>query len=242
MLTGIVPMGGSAERWYPYPCPKELLPFGKDSKGRPRVIADYVIERMVMAGVEQVILPIKEDKAYLVMKYLGNCLLNGAPIIYTAAPGPTLLANLQSCIPYIRDQQVLFGMPDTYFVPENAFTSCLEALKGSYELALGCFLHDHPKELDLVDRWDSTIIAVRPKPRPEGENGKEIWGIAAWGAAFTARLAEWSSSEGNTPGFVFNKAARAGSATGVLFSDGYYEDIADYPTYQKALSRMEKVF
>jgi len=232
-------MGGYAERWFPYPCPKELLPFGIDANGRPRVIADHVIERMMAANVEQVILPIRAEKAFLVMKYIGHCLPNGVPVIYLAAPGPTLLANLQACVPYIRGQRVLFGMPDTFFSPGTAFLDCLNLLHDPFNLVLGCFYHKHPDGLDLIDRDGDVLLAVRPKPRPATENGNDAWGIAVWGPEFTERLIEWRSDEGSTPGFVFNAAARAGQAACVQFVDGFYEDLADYSTYQKALARMD---
>lgn len=91
MLVGLVPMGGYAEPWKPYPGPKELLPAGLYSKGRPRVIAGYIIDRMVAAGVGRLVIPVRPEKAGMVMSYFGHELDNGATIAYVAAPEPSLL-------------------------------------------------------------------------------------------------------------------------------------------------------
>src|ERR1051326_285996 len=99
MLTGVVPMGGIGERWAPYPCPKELLPFGLDQHNRPLVIGDYVMQRMVAAAVDLIVIPIRPEKATQVMSYFGHRRPEGPPIAYIAAPGPTLVANLQACVP-----------------------------------------------------------------------------------------------------------------------------------------------
>jgi len=233
MLIGIVPMGGSAERWKPYPCPKELLPFGIDSKNQPRVIGDYVLERMVKADVEMVVIPVSPGKATMVMQYFGQRLTNGASIIYLAAYGPTMLANVQSCIPIIKGNHVLFGMPDTYFLPEVAYINCVEALDTSIELVLGSFNHEKPDQLDLVERDGQMLIAVKPKPRPVEDSSTEIWGIAAWNAEFTERL---GSDPGPTLGHVFHSAALAGNSRCVLQPESCYIDLAEYSVYQHHLT------
>src|SRR5438067_1400485 len=151
MLVGIVPMGGYGERWTPYPCPKELLPFGCEPDGRPRVIGDYVMARMALAEADLIVVPVRPEKAILVMNYFGHRFRDLVPIAYVAAPGPTLVANLQACVPLLQGNTVLFGMPDTYFTPKTAFRSCREALGGTTELVLGCWLHPDPSELDTVE-------------------------------------------------------------------------------------------
>lgn len=235
MLVGIVPMGGFGERWAPYPCPKELLPFGEDASGRPRVIGDYVIERMVYAGVDLVVIPVRPEKATLVMRYFGHRLAGGRPVVYVAAPGPTLVANLQACVPLLGESTVLFGMPDTFFTPRNAFRACLEALSGPAELVLGCWEHADPAELDTVVRNGQHLHAVRPKPRSGDDDSREVWGIAVWNGRFTERLHAWCDEQRQNPGHVFQAAAAAGSGRAVLLSGGVYVDIGSYRRYEGAL-------
>ena len=235
MIVGIVPMGGMGERWAPYPGPKELVPFGVDSVGRPLVIADHVIQRMERAGVDQIVIPVRAEKAGQVMGYFGHRRKSGAIIIYVAAPGPSLIANVQACIPLLGSNTVLFGMPDTYFTPAEAFTACLGQLADGIEVVLGCWEQDNPAELDTVDRVGHVVRAVKPKPRAVDDDLKEAWGIAVWSGTFTARFRAWSDPDRPNPGFVFASAADEGLARAVGFSAGSYLDIGGYRQYENGL-------
>ncbi len=237
MLVGLVPMGGFAERWRPYPCPKELLPAGVDRAGRPRVIADYIIDRMITAGVEMLVIPVRPEKANLIMGYFGHHLSNGALIAYVAAPGPSLLANLQACVPLLRQRQVLFGFPDTFVLPENPFNYCLEQLEPSVEVVLGSFINHDITRVFLTRRDGLKLVSVGTAPLPAGGTDKEVWGVAAWNNAFTERLAAWSLADGDDPSFVLNAAAVAGNSRCVPMPEGeYYEDLASYQIYKNFLA------
>jgi glucose-1-phosphate thymidylyltransferase len=237
LLVGLVPMGGRAERWQPYPCPKELLPYGQGPDKRPRVAADWVLDRMAAAGVEQIIIPVRAEKASLVMGYFGHRLAGGAAIVYVAAPGPSLLADLQACMPLMRGHRIVFGMPDTCFAPRSVFARCLEVLDDQAELVLGSFWHPVPDELDVVTRDDLVLRAVLPKPRSSPADSNEIWGVAVWDDSFSKRLAAWQSADGPNLGDVFAASAAAGRGRCVYFSDGFYEDLASYSVYQESLSK-----
>ena len=235
MLIGIVPMGGAGERWAPYPCPKELLPFGQDENGRPLVIADHVIRRMEQAGVDLIVVPVRPEKATAVLGYFGHRRPSGATMVYLSAPGPSLVANLRACVPILGDHPVIFGMPDTYFSPKDAFVRCLAELQGATEVVLGCWEQENPAELDTVDRVDRVIRAVHPKPRAVEPGFREAWGIAAWSGAFTRRLAAWDDPARPNPGFVFAAAASAGLARGIDCSPGTYVDIGSYSQFEIGL-------
>lgn len=239
MRIGVVPMGGFGERWAPYPCPKELLPFGQDEQGRPRVIGDYVMARMARAGVELIVVPVRAEKALSVMTYFGHRFQGGPAIAYVAAPGPSLVANLQACVPLLAGHTVLFGMPDTYFTPVEAYRSLLERLDSETELVLGCWVHPNPAELDTVELDGEIVRAVKPKPRAAEDNIGEVWGIAAWDARFTDRLGDWTDPARHNPGFVFAAAAAAGRARGVVFEESRYVDLASYPLWERALRELD---
>ena len=168
MLVGLIPMGGQAERWAPLVTPKELLPVGQRSDGRPLMLVDYVLEAMLAADVELIVIPITPIKADIVMRYLGTHLTNGALISYITAPGPTLVANLAACAGLLQGHDVLFGMPDTIFTPVDILRQCHERLGTDVELSLGVFPSTEPEELDVVDHSDGWAHAIRPKPRPPG--------------------------------------------------------------------------
>jgi hypothetical protein len=239
VLVGLIPMAGYAERWKPYPCPKELLPAGLDHQGRPRVIADYIIDRMVSAGVEMVVIPLRSEKANLIMGYFGHQLANGALIAYVAAPGPSLLANLQACVPLLRQHRVLFGFPDTFVLPTNPFDYCLELLEPSVEVVLGSFSNHAITRLFSVNRSGYNLLGVRTSPMPPGVpvEDREVWGVAAWNSSFTERLAAWSLEDGDDPSYVLDAAARSGLARCIPMPQGeFYEDLASYEIYQRFMA------
>ncbi|HEX2911441.1 MAG TPA: hypothetical protein VH186_11570 [Chloroflexia bacterium] len=240
MLVGLVPMGGFAERWRPYPCPKELLPFGTDAAGRPRVIADVVIDRMIHAGIEQLVIPVRPEKATMVMSYYGHKLTNGADVVYIAAPGPSILANLQACVPLLRGHTVLFGFPDTYFEPLEAFSLCLKVFEPGVELVLGTFEnHDIPRVFTTY-RDGQKLVRVRTSPKPPEEREKEVWGVAVWGPDYTERMAAWNREDGDDPSYVHNAAAQAGNSRCIPMPDNaYYEDMASYTYYERFLCRQK---
>ena len=92
------------------------------------MLVDHVLEAMIAAGVEHVVIPITPEKAASVMRYLGTRLPNGALISYIAAPGPTLVANVAACADLLQGKDVLFGMPDTVFAPREILRRCRDRL------------------------------------------------------------------------------------------------------------------
>ena len=62
-VIGLIPAGGQASRIAPLPCSKELYPIGfqltKEQGPRPKVVSQYLLEKMSLAGI---------SKAYLVLR------------------------------------------------------------------------------------------------------------------------------------------------------------------------------
>jgi hypothetical protein len=240
MAVGIVPMGGSAARWRPLSCPKELLPFGTRPDGSPKVAADCVFEAMTAADVSRVIVPILPQKAPLIMPYLGTRLKNGALITYVAAPGPTMMANLMACAPLLGNDDVLFGMPDTSFTPPDIFIRCGDRLGGAVECVLGVFPSDDPEELDVVLHHDGFADSVLPKPHAFGGAPGDVWGVAAWNAAFTTRAAMWPDTSGPL-GAVFRQVAVEGGRSCAVVAGHDYTDLGSYSRYARALAGLHVV-
>ena len=86
MLIGLIPMGGQAERWSPLVTPKELLPIGQRSDERPLMLVDYVLEAMLVANVDLVVIPITPVK-----QYLGHLGRNGVRAHRMNTPNPNNL-------------------------------------------------------------------------------------------------------------------------------------------------------
>lgn len=236
MLVGLVPMGGRAERWAPLVTPKELLPFGQRDGDRPGLVVDQVLEAMLIAGVERLVVPITAEKVAAVMRYLGSRLSSGALICYVHAPGPTLVANLATCYELFAGHDVLFGMPDTTFGPLNVLHRCHRRLAGGVELALGVFPSEEPEELDMVDHASGYALEVRPKPRLADSPGGMVWGVAAWGPGFSEHLCDWPTTDRAPLGAVFQSAIEERPEICAVELGDTYTDLGSYSRYRAALA------
>src|SRR5205814_5746521 len=68
-VVGVVPASGAAARMQPLGCTKGLLPVGErelDGAQRPKAVAEYLVDRMIAAGDEQICLIISAEKSDIV--------------------------------------------------------------------------------------------------------------------------------------------------------------------------------
>ena len=64
-MMGIIPAAGAGQRIQPLGCSKELLPVGSravDGVQRPKAVAEYLVERMIAAGADQICMVISAEK------------------------------------------------------------------------------------------------------------------------------------------------------------------------------------
>src|SRR5690348_9361437 len=121
-MWGIIPAAGLGSRIQPLAFSKELLPVGSRFDGfveRPRAVSEYLVERMIRAGARKlcfVIAPGKSD----IMEYYGGA-FGPAKLCYVVQEKPAGLCDaLFQAQPLIRpDEEVLVGLPDTVWFPED---------------------------------------------------------------------------------------------------------------------------
>src|SRR5438132_13138121 len=68
-MIGIIPAAGAGQRIQPLGCSKELLPVGSrlvEGVERPKAVAEYLVERMIAAGAEQICMVISTEKTDLI--------------------------------------------------------------------------------------------------------------------------------------------------------------------------------
>src|ERR1700752_3919877 len=68
-MIGIIPAAGAGQRIQPLGCSKELLPVGSRLVAgveRPKAVAEYLVERMIAAGAEQICMVISAEKTDLI--------------------------------------------------------------------------------------------------------------------------------------------------------------------------------
>jgi glucose-1-phosphate thymidylyltransferase len=218
-VIGVIPAAGSAARLQPIAGSKEVLPVG----GRP--VMDYLVERMQLAGADDVVVvtrPEKEDVAAHARE-LGLRVVHGRP----ATASQSILLGLEGAA---RDDQALLGFPDTIWQPLDGFASLREQLVAGFEIALGIFSSAEPKRSDVVVLEGELVTAVDVKPaRPRSSL---VWGCAAARVGALGRLDRYED-----PGYLFDELALAGRVAGVRLS-GELIDIGTVEALERARAEL----
>jgi glucose-1-phosphate thymidylyltransferase len=124
MRWGIIPAAGRGTRIQPLAFSKELLPVGIRLDGpieRPRAVSEFLLERMLVAGVDRVCFVISAEKADI-FRYFG-AKIGDAPICYVVQQNPGGLCDaIFSALPFVApEDQVCIGLPDTVWFPVEGF-------------------------------------------------------------------------------------------------------------------------
>lgn len=148
MTWGIIPAAGIGSRIQPLAFSKELLPVGSRLDGsieRPRAVAEYLIERMILAGADKIAFVISPTKSDII-SYFGGAVA-GASIAYVVQQEPGGLCDaLFQPLPLIGpDEPVLIGLPDTIWYPSNGL-----AILPDDAFTFLCFPVAEPQHFDAV--------------------------------------------------------------------------------------------
>lgn len=249
-LIAIIPAAGKGSRLAPLPTPKELFPIGYQDyrvngtlEKRPKVISQYLVENIRLAGAQRILIVLGEDK-YDIMRYYGDGHRFGVDIAYLFQEelrGMPLAINLAR--QWIAGATVLFGMPDTIIEPKDAFTRLVAfGRRESADLALGLFLTDCPSKFGMVE-VDSHGDVACIVDKPSETSLRYMWGCASWSPAFTDLLDEYIrayplSGRELVLGDVFQHAVDLKMRVkGLRFDEGQYIDIGTTNELDTALKR-----
>lgn len=193
-VVGVIPGGGNGERMAPLPSSKELLPLGfrATPRGpRPKVIANYLIDALREAGVDQVYWLIDRSKTDI-LQYFGSGAEVGVQLAYVPTEAsPSIVHTLDNARGFLGDAQVLFGFPDIVFEPVHALRALRQRLsQGRADVVLAA-LPAPPEQ--IADRVvvDATGRALSVLVKPVDGSGSDAWVLAAWAPSFTAFLERW---------------------------------------------------
>ncbi|HET9784872.1 MAG TPA: sugar phosphate nucleotidyltransferase [Terriglobales bacterium] len=231
-MLGIVPAAGSATRLQPLGGSKELLPLGS-RHGRLRVVAEYLLERMFLAGAERVCLIVSGEKSDL-LRYFAR-LPEAERMFFVVQPRPTGLCDaVFRATPYVRpDEPVLIGLPDTVWHPADAFRA---AFRESVHLIT--FPVERPEEFDAVIEAAPGQVR-RVEVKKPGSSQRRVWGaITAPGHVFL-RLHQFWRAHGQSQqylGDLLNAWMAAGERVSCDHTGNQYWDIGTPTGYQRALT------
>lgn len=245
-MIGVIPAAGAGQRIQPLGCSKELLPVGTrqvNGKERPKAVAEYLVERMISAGAEQICMVISAEKSDIVRYFAERDY--AAEIFYVVQQQPQGLCDaLFRAEPFARHhEQVLIGLPDTIWFPENGFQCALaESAMRDAGVNLLLFPVTEPQHFDAVvtdERGYVERVQVK-KPRPESH---WVWGaVTTTGQAFRELRLLWESRHRQDEylGDLLNAFIAAGNPVRGTAAGELYMDVGTMEGYRAALQFLEK--
>jgi glucose-1-phosphate thymidylyltransferase len=226
-VWGIVPAAGVGSRIQPLAFSKELLPVGSRVEGdaeRPRAVSEYLVERMLLAGATRLCFVISPGKSDIVAYFGGHIEegANRAHVCYAVQEQPLGLCDaLFRALPFIApDEEVLVGLPDTVWFPEDG----LARLGAGLSFLL--FPVAHPELFDAVVAGpDGRVREIQVKS-PEAQS-HWVWGAFKLSGRILAELhALWLTRSPRDPylGTLVNAwLAQGGEASAVRAGEAYVD-------------------
>jgi tRNA (mo5U34)-methyltransferase len=237
MITwGIIPAAGMATRIQPLGFSKELLPVGSNMVAgveRPRAVSEFLVERMLIAGVTRLCFVVAPGKSDIV-QYYGSS-VGAADLCYVVQPnaGGLCDAIFRACSLIRPDDTVVVGLPDTIWFPEDG----LAALPGDV-LSLLLFPVERPQVFDAVVTDEAGNVQEIQVKHPDAKSNW-IWGAFKMPGHVLHELdALWRERERRDEyiGTLVNAyLQKGGRAVGVRKGQAYV-DVGTLHGYREALS------
>lgn len=239
-MWGIVPAAGRGSRIQPLAFSKELLPVGSRHDGRderPVAVSEYIVERMLVAGVDKLCFVIGRGKSDIV-EYFGHN-VHGASVCYVVQDEPRGLCDaLFRPLPFIGDEErVCFGLPDTVWFPVHGLCEVSER-----PLDFLLFPVDRPELFDAVE-IDEAGNVLRIEVKTRGVRSRWIWGAFGTDGRTLRRLQELFHERDRKDeyfGTLVNAyLERGGAARGVPAGEKYV-DVGTLNGYREATHLLER--
>ncbi|MER9653633.1 sugar phosphate nucleotidyltransferase [Mesorhizobium sp. M0152] len=238
-MLGIVPAAGRGSRIQPLGFSKELLPVGSRIDGqteRPCAVSEYLVRRMVRAGVDKICFIIGSGKSDILEYYAAG--YGTAAALFVAQPTPVGLCDaIFRAAPLVApDETVLIGLPDTIWFPEDGF--CRLATD---ELSFLLFPVERPELFDaVVLDQDHRVTEIQVKQQDAATNW--IWGAFKMpGHIFHQLAALWRERDRYDEyiGTLINAYLAAGGKAYGVRAGTAYVDVGTFNGYRTALRLLE---
>ena len=234
-IWGFIPAAGVGSRIQPLAFSKELLPVGTRIDGqseRPRAICEYLVDRMLYAGATRLCFVISPNKSDILTYFGGE--LGGASICYALQSNPAGLCDaLFTPLPFLApDDEVLVGLPDTIWFPEDGFLALPEQ-----RFSMLLFPVEQPEFFDAVvfgTDWRVQEIQVKNKEA----SSRWIWGAFRLPARTLSELHQlWLERERRDEyfGTLVNAFIARGGRVEAVPCGGQYVDVGTLNGYRHAV-------
>ena len=234
-MWGIIPAAGKGSRIQPLAFSKELLPVGSridSGTERPLAVSEYLVERMIAGGANRICFVVSPGKSDI-LEYYGNRVYS-ADVCYTVQTQPNGLCDaLFRALPFIApDEQVLFGLPDTVWFPEDGFSYLPDGA-----LSFLLFPVDRPEFFDAVITDDDGHVQEIQVKQAHPDT-KWVWGAFKMPAAIFGELhrlwCERDKSDEYMGTLVNAWLAGGGRAFGIHAGERYV-DVGTVHGYREAI-------
>jgi|SRR5579859_4557968 len=241
-MIGIIPAAGAGQRIQPLGCSKELLPVGSrivEGVERPKAVSEYLVERMIAAGAEQICMVISAEKTDIVKYYAERNY--AAEIFYIVQQKPCGLCDaLFRAEPFARlHDQVLIGLPDTIWFPENAYLPALDRAAldlGQADINLVLFPVADSSIFDAVSCDDQGYVQ-QVQVKTKEARSHWIWGaVTSRGESFHRLKLLWEARHRTDEylGDLLNAFIAAGNIVRGRYSGEVYMDVGTFEGYRNA--------
>lgn len=239
-MWGIIPAAGMGSRIQPLAFSKELLPVGCRLDGdveRPRAVSEYLLERMLLAGVDKIAFVISPAKSDIIQYHGGR--VSDAELCYVVQPEPAGLCDalfrVARLIP--DEEEVVVGLPDTVWFPADALRSL-----PSGGLSFLCFPVEAPELFDaVVSDEGGTVREIQVKQK--NPDSHWVWGAFKLTGKILRQLAELWRERGARDvyvGTLVNAWLAAGGGTARAVKAGStYVDVGTLHGYREALKLLQ---
>jgi glucose-1-phosphate thymidylyltransferase len=238
-MWGIIPAAGRGTRIQPLAFSKELLPVGSSGENgseHPRAVSEYLVERMILGGANKlcfVIAPGKSD----ILEYYGAAYGN-ADIAYVVQQNPAGLCDavFRACPLIAPHEQLIVGLPDTVWFPENALAELPNDV-----LSFLLFPVEQPQFFDavLVDRT-GRVQEIQVK-QPDAAS-RWIWGAFKMPGYILAELERlWRARDRRDEyiGTLVNAWLEQGGEAAGVKAGSSYVDVGTLHGYRAAMSLLQ---
>jgi dTDP-glucose pyrophosphorylase len=235
-MWGVIPAAGKGSRIQPLAFSKELLPVGSrldNGTERPLAVSEYLVERMIAGGATRICFVVSPGKTDI-LEYYGNRVYS-ADVCYTVQTEAHGLCDaLFRALPFIApDEQVLFGLPDTVWFPENGFSYLDDNV-----LSFLLFPVDRPEVFDaVVTDTDGHVVEIQVKQPSPTSNW--VWGAFKMPVRIFTELHSLWIERGKTDEYMGTLVnawlARGGKAFGVHAGEQYV-DVGTVHGYRQAIN------
>jgi glucose-1-phosphate thymidylyltransferase len=234
-MWGIVPAAGMGSRIQPLAFSKELLPVGSRASGngeRPRAVSEYILERMVIGGVDKICIIVAPDKLDILQYFATN--MGPAKLFYTVQPSPAGLCDaIFRAAPLIAaSEPVVLGLPDTIWFPEDALCGLSDE-----DFSFLLFPVQRPERFDAVLTDEAGQVCAIQVKQPNAQT-PWIWGAIKMPGKTFAELHQLWREHGRSDEYLGSLAnayiMRGGRARGVRAGHSYF-DVGSLAGYREAM-------